>query len=77
VVSTTSGYTGGTTANPTYAEVGSGRTGRAEAVDVVYDPAKVSYSQLPDALWHDIDPFVKDRQFCDVGEYRTAIFVDR
>ncbi|HLK81962.1 MAG TPA: peptide-methionine (S)-S-oxide reductase MsrA [Xanthobacteraceae bacterium] len=76
VISTTSGYTGGTTVNPTYAEVGSGRTGHAEAVEVVYDPAKVSYGQLLDAFWHDIDPLVKDRQFCDVGnEYRTAIFV--
>jgi peptide-methionine (S)-S-oxide reductase len=76
VISTTSGYTGGTTVNPTYAEVGSGRTGHAEAVEVVYDTAKVSYGQLLDAFWHDIDPLVKDRQFCDVGnEYRTAIFV--
>jgi len=76
VISTTSGYTGGTTVNPTYAEVGSGRTGHAEAVEVVYDSAKVSYSQLLDAFWHDIDPLVKGRQFCDVGsEYRTAIFV--
>jgi peptide-methionine (S)-S-oxide reductase len=76
VISTTSGYTGGTTVNPTYAEVGSGRTGHAEAVEVVYDPAKVSYGELLDAFWHNIDPLVKDRQFCDAGnEYRTAIFV--
>jgi peptide-methionine (S)-S-oxide reductase len=76
VISTTSGYTGGTTANPTYREVGSGRTGHAESVEVVYDPAKVTYAQLLDAFWHDIDPLVKDRQFCDVGdEYRTVIFV--
>jgi peptide-methionine (S)-S-oxide reductase len=76
VISTTSGYTGGTTVNPTYREVGSGRTGHAESVEVVYDPAKVTYAQLLDAFWHDIDPLVKDRQFCDVGdEYRTVIFV--
>jgi peptide-methionine (S)-S-oxide reductase len=76
VISTISGYTGGTTVNPTYEEVGSGRTGHAESVQIVYDPAKVTYEQLLDAFWHDIDPLVKDRQFCDVGnEYRTAIFV--
>jgi peptide-methionine (S)-S-oxide reductase len=76
VISTTSGYTGGTTVNPTYMEVGSGRTGHAESVEVVYDPAKVTYAQLLDAYWHNIDPLVKDRQFCDGGnEYRTAIFV--
>ena len=76
VISTTSGYTGGTTVNPTYMEVGSGRTGHAESVEVVYDPTKVTYEKLLDAFWHNIDPLVKDRQFCDVGnEYRTAIFV--
>ena len=76
VISTTSGYTGGTTVNPTYMEVGSGRTGHAESVEVVYDPAKVTYEQLLDAFWHNIDPLVRDRQFCDIGnEYRTAIFV--
>ncbi len=76
VISTTSGYTGGTTVNPTYTEVGSGGTGHAESVEVVYDPAKVTYEQLLDAFWHNIDPLVRDRQFCDIGnEYRTAIFV--
>jgi len=76
VTSTTSGYTGGSTVNPTYEEVGSGRTGHAESVEVVYDPTKVTYEQLLDTFWHNIDPLVKDRQFCDVGnEYRTAIFV--
>jgi peptide-methionine (S)-S-oxide reductase len=76
VISATSGYTGGTTVNPTYPEVGSGRTGHAESVEIVFDPAKVSYAQLLDTFWHGIDPLVKDRQFCDVGdEYRTAIFV--
>ena len=76
VISTTSGYAGGATVNPTYAEVGSGRTGHAESVEVVYDPAKVTYNQLLDAFWHNIDPLAKDRQFCDIGTaYRTAIFV--
>ena len=76
VISATSGYTGGKTVNPTYQEVGSGRTGHAESVEIVFDPAKVSYAQLLDTFWHGIDPLVKDRQFCDVGdEYRTAIFV--
>jgi peptide-methionine (S)-S-oxide reductase len=75
VVSVTSGYTGGTTKNPTYEEVSSGTTGHAESVDVVYDPAKISYEKLLDVYWHNIDPFAKNRQFCDVGtQYRSAIF---
>jgi peptide-methionine (S)-S-oxide reductase len=75
VVSTTSGYTGGRTTNPSYAEVSRGGTGHAEAVEIVYDPAKVSYEKLLDVFFHNIDPLVKDRQFCDRGDqYRTAIF---
>jgi peptide-methionine (S)-S-oxide reductase len=75
VISTTSGYTGGTTVSPTYEQVSAGGTGHAEAVEIVYDPTKVSYRQLLDVFWHSIDPTVKDRQFCDVGhQYRTAIF---
>lgn len=75
VISTTSGYTGGQKKNPTYEEVSSGRTGHAEAVEVVYDPKKISYEKLLDVFWHNIDPTVKDQQFCDVGsQYRTAIF---
>ncbi len=75
VMSVTSGYTGGHAKNPTYEEVSSGRTGHAEAVQVVYDPAKISYRQLLDVFWSNIDPTVKDRQFCDVGtQYRSAIF---
>lgn len=75
VVSTTSGYSGGRTRNPTYEEVSAGSTGHAEAVRVVYDPAKVSYSRLLEVFWHNIDPTVKDRQFCDTGnQYRSAIF---
>ncbi len=75
VMSTTSGYTGGKTANPTYEEVSSHTTGHAEAVKIVFDPAKVSYRQLVDHFWHTIDPTVIDQQFCDHGTpYRTAIF---
>jgi peptide-methionine (S)-S-oxide reductase len=76
VISTTSGYMGGTTKNPTYHDVSSGGTGHAEVVQVVYDPKKVSYDKLLEVFWHNVDPTVKDRQFCDVGtQYRTAIFV--
>ena len=76
VVSTTSGYTGGRVPNPTYRQVSSGATGHTEAVQVVYDPGVVSYEQLLDAYWHNVDPFVADRQFCDVGtQYRPEIFV--
>ena len=75
VLATTSGYTGGKTANPTYAEVSSHTTGHAEAVQVIFDPRQVSYRQLVDYFWHTIDPTVKHRQFCDIGTpYRTAIF---
>ncbi len=75
VVSVTSGYTGGDKKNPTYEEVSAGGTGHAEAVQIVYNPARVSYGKLLDVFWHNIDPTVKDRQFCDVGhQYRSAIF---
>ncbi len=77
VISTTSGYTGGKVANPTYEQVSSGGTGHTEAVQVVYDPGKVSYEKLLSYFWRTIDPTVKNRQFCDTGEqYRTAIFVN-
>jgi len=76
VISTTSGYTGGTLKNPTYEQVSSKLTGHAEAVEIVYDPRKVSYEKLLEYFWRTIDPTVKDRQFCDVGSpYRTAIYV--
>lgn len=76
VISTTSGYMGGTKKSPTYGEVSSGATGHAEVVQVVYDPSKVTYEKLLDVFWHNVDPTVKDRQFCDIGsQYRTAIFV--
>jgi peptide-methionine (S)-S-oxide reductase len=75
VISTTSGYIGGSKANPSYEEVVHGGTGHAEAVEIVYDPAKVTYQKLLDVFWRNIDPLVKDRQFCDRGnQYRTAIF---
>ena len=75
VISTTSGYTGGRGANPTYEQVSSKSTGHAEAVEIVYDNAKVSYEQLLAVYWRSIDPTTKDRQFCDAGSpYRTAIY---
>jgi peptide-methionine (S)-S-oxide reductase len=75
VISTTSGYMGGKKRFPTYAEVSAGGTGHTEVVQVVYDPAKVSYEKLLEVFWRNIDPTVRDRQFCDVGsQYRTTIF---
>ena len=75
VLSTTSGYTGGHKVNPTYEEVSAGGTGHAESVRVRYDPAKITYQELLDVFWHNIDPVAVDRQFCDAGhQYRTAIF---
>lgn len=75
VISTTSGYIGGQVARPTYEQVASKITGHAEAVEVVYDPAKVSYQRLVEYFWRTIDPTVKDQQFCDHGSpYRSAIF---
>ena len=75
VVSTTSGYIGGTVANPSYEQVSAQVTGHAEAVEIVFDPAQVSYEQLLGYFWRTIDPTTKDRQFCDSGSpYRTAIF---
>lgn len=75
VISTTSGYTGGTKDNPTYKEVSAGDTGHAEAVEIVFDPKKVSYEKLLEVFWHNIDPTAKDYQFCDHGtQYRSGIF---
>jgi peptide-methionine (S)-S-oxide reductase len=76
VVSTTSGYTGGHTANPTYEQVSAGKTGHAEAVEIVYDPRKVTYARLLEVFWRNIDPLTANAQFCDVGsQYRAVIFV--
>lgn len=75
VVSTTSGYVGGHVDNPSYEMVSSGGTGHAEAVQVVYDPSKVSYEKLLDVFWVNIDPTDANGQFCDRGsQYRTGIF---
>ena len=75
VISTTSGYLNGKTKNPTYKEVSAGGSGHVEAVEVIYDPAKVTYAKLLDAFWRSIDPLVKDKQFCDTGDmYRTGIY---
>ena len=75
VISAESGYTGGTQANPTYEQVGSGRTGHVEAVRVTYDPRRISYRQLVDRFWPTIDPTDDGGQFCDRGAvYRTAVF---
>ncbi|WP_290934313.1 peptide-methionine (S)-S-oxide reductase MsrA [Hyphomonas sp.] len=76
VVSTISGYTGGTVANPTYKQVSHEKTGHYEAVKVTYDPDKVSYDALVDYYFHHIDPTDATGQFCDKGEsYRSAVFV--
>ena len=76
VISTTSGYMGGFKRNPSYEDVSRGVTGHTEVVQVVYDPKRVSYEKLLDVFWKNIDPTVKDAQFCDQGtQYRTAIFV--
>ena len=75
VLSTTSGYIGGAGKNPTYSQISTGGTGHAEAVKIVYDPAKVTYAKLLDVFWHNVDPLAKDKQFCDNGDqYRIAIF---
>ncbi len=75
VISTTSGYIGGTVVNPTYKQVVSGKTGHIEAVQVRFDPAKTNFPKLLDAFWPTIDPVTPNRQFCDSGtQYRSAIF---
>jgi peptide-methionine (S)-S-oxide reductase len=75
VVSTTSGYTGGREANPTYEQVSSGTTGHVEALQVLYDPKQVSYERLLEVFWRNIDPLSANGQFCDLGpQYRSAIF---
>jgi peptide-methionine (S)-S-oxide reductase len=77
VISAESGYIGGKTVNPTYEQVSAGRTGHTEAVRVVYDPNRVTYSALLEFFWKTIDPTVKDQQFCDHGnQYRSAIFYE-
>jgi peptide-methionine (S)-S-oxide reductase len=76
VVDAVSGYIGGRVANPTYEQVSAGRTGHREAVQVFYDPKRVSYAQLLDVFWRNVDPVDARGQFCDKGEqYTSAIYV--
>src|SRR3989440_6583478 len=75
VIKTTVGYCGGTEANPTYELVGSEKTKYRESIEIVYDPARISYEQLLDIYWKQIDPTQVDGQFTDIGpSYRAAIF---
>lgn len=75
VVSAISGYTGGQVENPTYEQVSAGGTGHTESIEVTYDPSKVSYKQLLEVFWRNVDPTTPNAQFCDHGnQYRTAIF---
>jgi peptide-methionine (S)-S-oxide reductase len=75
VVTTTSGYIGGKTANPTYQQVTSGTTGHTEAVKIEFDPAKVNYARLVEIFWRTMDPLDAGGQFCDRGSgYRSGIF---
>jgi peptide-methionine (S)-S-oxide reductase len=75
VISVVSGYIGGTVENPTYEQVAAGGTGHAEAVEIKFDPARISYWKLLDVFWRNIDPLTADAQFCDQGsQYRSAIF---
>ncbi|HEX8359587.1 MAG TPA: peptide-methionine (S)-S-oxide reductase MsrA [Longimicrobium sp.] len=76
VVDAVSGFTGGRVANPTYEQVSGGRTGHREAVQVRYDPKRVSYAQLLNVYWRNVDPVDSGGQFCDRGpQYTSAIFV--
>ncbi|MGC3974024.1 MAG: peptide-methionine (S)-S-oxide reductase MsrA [Nitrospira sp.] len=75
VTAVVSGYMGGRVENPSYEQVSAGGTGHAESVEVVYDPAKASYTTLLDAFWHNVDPVTPNAQFCDHGsQYRSVIF---
>jgi peptide-methionine (S)-S-oxide reductase len=75
VISTTSGYTGGQVKDPSYKQVSAGGTGHAEAVQIIYDPDRITYEELLEVFWRNIDPTTSDRQFCDKGDqYRSAIF---
>ncbi|MFQ5345424.1 MAG: peptide-methionine (S)-S-oxide reductase MsrA [Mariprofundus sp.] len=75
VISTTPGYTGGHQKHPTYQQVSAGTTGHTEAIQVIFDPKRISYEELLQVYWRNTDPTTPDRQFCDVGtQYRPAIF---
>jgi peptide-methionine (S)-S-oxide reductase len=76
VVATRVGYSGGTTPNPTYKQVCTGRTGHAEAVEVTYDPERVGYGDLLGVFWENHDPTTRNRQGVDIGsQYRSVVFV--
>ncbi|MEZ4468109.1 MAG: peptide-methionine (S)-S-oxide reductase MsrA [bacterium] len=76
VIAVVSGFTDGPEPNPTYSQVSSGTTGHTEAIQVTFDPKKISYEKLVETFWHNIDPPVENRQFCDGGtQYRTGLFV--
>src|SRR3989442_12064528 len=75
VISTTVGYTGGHTKNPTYEEVSAGGTGHAESVEILYVPGKLAYEKLLDVFWHNVDPLTPEAQFCDHShQHLNAIF---
>ncbi len=75
VISTTSGYTAGHKKNPGYKEVSAGSTGHTEAIQIIYDASKISYTQLLETFWKNIDPVAVNRQFCDSGtQYRSGIY---
>ena len=75
VISVTAGYAGGATADRTHEKVAAGASDHAESVEIVYDPARITYECLLDVFWHNVDPLTADGQFCDRGrQYRTAIF---
>ena len=75
VISTAVGYTGGTTENPTYEQVCSGKTGHAEAIEIVFDPSRISFSRLIEEFWKNIDPTRANGQFADRGtQYRTVVY---
>jgi peptide-methionine (S)-S-oxide reductase len=75
VITTTVGYAGGQEENPTYAQVSAEITGHAESIEVIFDRTRISYAELVDAFWHDIDPVAVNQQFCDRGSsYRSVIF---
>ena len=75
VISTISGYTSGHKKNPTYREVSAGKTGHTEAVQIVFDPKIISYTELLEVFWKNIDPVAVNRQFCDAGtQYRSGIY---
>ena len=75
VTAVVSGYMGGRVEHPSYEQVSAGGTGHAESVEVVYDPAKASYTTLLEAFWHNVDPVTPNAQFCDHGsQYRSVIF---